>query len=141
MTTETQEQPKRNRWLLVIAVAVLTVMIVAIAALAVQLTAANASAAQANASASQTRSQLAGISKQLGQLKARDAAPKAAANSADAAHLGVCWVSPTSDSTGYVTSGGYVFSPQNINGVVTCPQGTFIPVAPQSVDGSVGNGQ
>jgi hypothetical protein len=122
---------RRNRLLIGAGVAALALLAGGVVTLAIMLSGARTSASQANATASQTSQKLSAISRQLGALKGRDAAPKAAANSANAAHLGLCWTPGTSDSTGYMTSGGYLDSPQLINGVVQCPSGTFVPVTPQ----------
>jgi hypothetical protein len=89
-----------------------------------------------SANASQS-AQIAGLNKQLGQLKTAQANSDQTARTRDQANtatLGVCV------NTQYGSGGGTswvqsvdITSPTLTHGVASCPSGNFVPVSPQSV--------
>jgi hypothetical protein len=87
----------------------------------------------ANASQSQ---QIAGLDKQLGELKASQAQSDQAAKTRDQANtatLGVC--AQETYGTQYdpqAVGSVLITSPTLVNGVASCPNGTFTPVSPQA---------
>jgi nitrogen fixation protein FixH len=88
-----------------------------------------------SANASQS-AQIAGLNKQLGQLKTAQANSDQAARTRDQANtatLGVC-VQETYGTQYDPQAVGSVLitSPTLVNGVASCPNGTFTPVSPQT---------